>query len=109
MLKTLQSNTTIIAAAMFMFLAGTAPSAWAADTPVYTIQGSGNTSPLVGQTVTTTGVVTKLNNFHTPSLGCAPTPSQYFARDRSRATSLYGLALRACSVERFVGRWGRGL
>ena len=62
MLKTSQSNTTIIAAAMFIFLAGSAPSAWAADTPVYTIQGSGNTSPLVGQTVTTTGVVTKLNN-----------------------------------------------
>jgi uncharacterized protein len=33
-----------------------------ADTPIYTIQGSGSTSPLVGQTVTTTGVVTKVNN-----------------------------------------------
>jgi uncharacterized protein len=32
------------------------------DTPIYVIQGSGNTSALVGQTVTTTGVVTKLNN-----------------------------------------------
>jgi uncharacterized protein len=31
-------------------------------TPVYTIQGSGSTSPLVGQAVVTRGVVTKLNN-----------------------------------------------
>lgn len=31
-------------------------------TRIFTIQGSGNSSPLVGQTVTTTGVVTKLLN-----------------------------------------------
>jgi uncharacterized protein len=36
--------------------------AFAVDTPIYTIQGSGSTSPLVGQTLTTTGVVTKVNN-----------------------------------------------
>ena len=32
------------------------------DTPIYAIQGSGSTSPLLGQSVTTTGVVTKLTN-----------------------------------------------
>jgi predicted extracellular nuclease len=31
-------------------------------TPIYTIQGSGAASPLVGQSVTTSGVVTKVNN-----------------------------------------------
>lgn len=31
-------------------------------TPIYQIQGSGTSSPLVGQTVTTTGVVTRVNN-----------------------------------------------
>lgn len=31
-------------------------------TPIYTIQGSGTASPLVGQSVTTNGVVTKVNN-----------------------------------------------
>jgi uncharacterized protein len=36
--------------------------AWAVDTPIYAIQGSGTTSPLVGQTLTTTGAVTKVNN-----------------------------------------------
>ncbi len=36
--------------------------ALAVDTPIYTIQGSGTSSPLVGQTLTTTGVVTKVNN-----------------------------------------------
>lgn len=36
--------------------------AHAADTPIYAIQGSGATSPLAGQSVTTTGVVTKLLN-----------------------------------------------
>lgn len=30
--------------------------------PIYQIQGSGNVSPLLGQTVTTSGVVTKVNN-----------------------------------------------
>ena len=34
----------------------------AAVTPIYTIQGSGATSPLAGQTVTTSGVVTRLLN-----------------------------------------------
>ena len=34
----------------------------AADTPIYTLQGSGASSPFVGQAVSTTGVVTKLNN-----------------------------------------------
>lgn len=33
-----------------------------ADTPIYAIQGSGTVSPLVGQTVTTTGIVTKVLN-----------------------------------------------
>ncbi len=32
------------------------------DTPIYTIQGTGTTSPLVGSFVTTTGVVTRLIN-----------------------------------------------
>lgn len=36
--------------------------AHAADTPIFAIQGSGATSPLAGQPVTTTGVVTKLLN-----------------------------------------------
>jgi predicted extracellular nuclease len=31
-------------------------------TPIFAIQGAGNSSPLVGQSVTTEGVVTKLNN-----------------------------------------------
>ena len=39
-----------------------APAAWAADTPIYTLQGSGAASPFVGQAVTTTGVVTRLNS-----------------------------------------------
>ena len=37
-------------------------SAWAVDTPIYSIQGVGATSPMVGLVVTTTGVVTKVNN-----------------------------------------------
>lgn len=53
-----------VALAILTFVAGAAwqTAALAADTPIYTIQGSGSASPLVGQTVTTTGVVTKLNN-----------------------------------------------
>lgn len=39
-----------------------ATTAHAADTPIYAIQGAGSTSTLVGQTVTTTGVVTRVNN-----------------------------------------------
>lgn len=52
--------------------------------------------------------LTMLKSFHTGSLGCAPTPSQYFARDRSRAISLYERAL-AFSSYRLVGRFGIGL
>ncbi|MED5619819.1 ExeM/NucH family extracellular endonuclease [Ideonella sp. BN130291] len=37
-------------------------AAMAADTPIHAIQGSGATSPLVSQVVTTTGVVTKVIN-----------------------------------------------
>ena len=36
--------------------------AQAADSPIYAIQGSGTVSPLLNQTVTTTGVVTKVLN-----------------------------------------------
>jgi uncharacterized protein len=36
--------------------------AQASETPIYVIQGSGALSPLVGQVVSTTGVVTRLNN-----------------------------------------------
>lgn len=45
-------------------LALAALSTWAAaaDTPIYTIQGSGASSSYAGQTITTTGVVTKVNN-----------------------------------------------
>jgi uncharacterized protein len=57
-----QIKTSITATAMLMFMACATSSAWAVDTPIYSIQGSGSTSPLVGQTVTTTGVVTKVNN-----------------------------------------------
>lgn len=38
------------------------PTPAPATTPIYQIQGSGNTSPFVGQTLTTSGVVTKVNN-----------------------------------------------
>lgn len=53
-----------IATAAFcaLLLAASTQAAQAADTPIYAIQGSGSTSPLVGQTLTTTGVVTKVNN-----------------------------------------------
>ena len=51
---------------------------------------------------------TKFNNRQTESLGCAPTPSQYFARDRSSEISLYALARAASSSDRFVGRCGTG-
>ncbi len=36
--------------------------ACAADTPIYTLQGSGSASPFTGQAVSTTGVVTRLNS-----------------------------------------------
>ncbi len=48
-------------AVAFQLAACTLP-ALAADTPIYTIQGSGNASTLAGQTVSTTGVVTRVNN-----------------------------------------------
>ncbi len=57
-----QMKTSITASAMLMFMACAAPPACAADTPIYSIQGSGIASPLLGTTVTTTGVVTKVNN-----------------------------------------------
>jgi uncharacterized protein len=43
-------------------LVHTNAQAQTSDTPIYTIQGSGNTSPLVGNFVTTTGVVIRLIN-----------------------------------------------
>jgi predicted extracellular nuclease len=46
-------------AAAVLALAGTAQ---AAVTPIYTIQGSGASSPLAGQSVTSSGVVTRLTN-----------------------------------------------
>jgi len=49
-------------AVLALALAALQPLAFAADTPIYTLQGSGATSPFVGTAVTTTGVVTKLNN-----------------------------------------------
>lgn len=52
---------------------------------------------------------TMLNNFHTVSLGCAPTPSQYFVLDRSSAIFLYGLAPLASSAVRPVGFCGIGI
>jgi uncharacterized protein len=48
--------------ALVLALSACSTLAVAVDTPIYTIQGSGATSPLVNQTVTTTGVVTKINN-----------------------------------------------
>lgn len=48
--------------AVALALCAAQATAWAADTPIYNLQGSGNTSPFVGQLITTTGVVTKLNN-----------------------------------------------
>jgi hypothetical protein len=48
--------------ALALALAATQLPALAADTPIYTLQGSGASSPFVGQLITTTGVVTKLNN-----------------------------------------------
>ena len=48
--------------ALALLLGAALASAQAADTPIYTIQGDQALSPLVGQTVTTTGVVTKLTN-----------------------------------------------
>lgn len=49
-------------AVLALALSAMLSSAFAADTPIYTLQGSLATSPFVGSAVTTTGVVTKLNN-----------------------------------------------
>ena len=49
-------------ASVALALAAAQALACAADVPIYTLQGSGATSPLVGQAVTTTGVVTKRSN-----------------------------------------------
>ncbi len=51
-----------VVGALALALCTTHLAAQAADTPIYTIQGSGPISPLVGQTVTTTGIVTKVLN-----------------------------------------------
>ncbi len=56
-------HTTFFLRALLALLLGAAQAlAWAADVPIYTIQGSGATSPYAGQVLTTTGVVTRLNN-----------------------------------------------
>lgn len=48
--------------ALALALAWGTAGAQLADTPIYTIQGSGASSPFVGQSVSTTGVVTRLNS-----------------------------------------------
>ncbi len=53
---------TLTHAALALLLCAAQGAAFAADTPIYSIQGPTGTSPLLGQTVTTTGVVTKLTN-----------------------------------------------
>ena len=50
------------AGALALVLLAAPAGALAADTPIYTIQGSGAISPLVGASVTSTGVVTRLTN-----------------------------------------------
>jgi uncharacterized protein len=55
-------HTLLARAALALLLGAAQTHALAVDTPIYTIQGPGANSPLVGQTVTTTGVVTKVNN-----------------------------------------------
>ena len=47
---------------LFSSLLVLASLAHAADTAIYTVQGSGNVSPLAGQIITTTGIVTRLVN-----------------------------------------------
>ena len=59
---TLPLRTFFARSAVALLLAATQVAAFAVDTPIYTIQGSGSSSPLLGQTLTTTGVVTKVNN-----------------------------------------------
>jgi predicted extracellular nuclease len=48
--------------ALVVALAAAHALAAAADVPIYTLQGSGASSPYANQAITTTGVVTKLNN-----------------------------------------------
>jgi len=50
------------AALLALLLATLHGATLAADTPIYTLQGSGGSSPFATQAVTTTGVVTRLNN-----------------------------------------------
>ena len=52
---------------------------------------------------------TILSSRHTESVGCAPTPSQYFTRDLSIEISLKDFATFASSSDKLVGFWGRGL
>lgn len=52
----------LAAALIFALPAATLHAQSVTLTPIYAIQGSGATSPLVGQTVTTEGVVTRVNN-----------------------------------------------
>ncbi len=56
-LRTLLSRT-----ALALWLGAAATHALAVDIPIYTIQGPGTTSPRLGESVTTTGVVTLLTN-----------------------------------------------
>jgi len=49
-------------AGLALLLSALQSLASAADTPIYSLQGSGSTSPFINQAITTTGVVTKLNN-----------------------------------------------
>ncbi|MFM8898886.1 MAG: hypothetical protein ACKOF9_02935, partial [Burkholderiales bacterium] len=58
----LRGAVTAVAAAALSLLLTTSVTAQTTDTPIYTIQGTGTTSPLVGNFVTTTGVVTRLIN-----------------------------------------------
>ena len=58
--RSLRAHATAAAAALALCFS--TAHAQLADTAIYTIQGSGNVSALVGQTLTTTGVVTKLNS-----------------------------------------------
>ena len=50
---TLPLRTFFARSAVALLLAATQVAAFAVDTPIYTIQGSGSSSPLLGQTLTT--------------------------------------------------------
>ena len=58
----MQRSFPLRSAALALALAGLQTLALAADTPIYTLQGSGTASSFVSQAVTTVGVVTKLNS-----------------------------------------------